>query len=199
MVKPLPTMDAEMFETFRKNEAKQRLSNTRVGCLLVVFLMPAGSALDYFVYPDKLGLFFCLRLYYVPPLPPPSSRSCSPIPPRNGASRWASRCRCSRSFPSAGMIALTDGFGSPYYAGLNLVLIAVGSVLNWTVWESLFAVSVTLAIYVAAGFVSAWHERMPPTGVVFNNFYFPLPGGHHRHRGHLRAGAAAIARIQPAV
>ena len=62
MVDALPKMDAEMFETFRKNEARQRLSNTRVGCILVVLLMPAGSTLDYFVYKDKLILFFGLRL-----------------------------------------------------------------------------------------------------------------------------------------
>jgi len=29
----------------------------------------------------------------------------------------------------AGMIAVTDGFGSTYYAALNLVLLAVGAVL----------------------------------------------------------------------
>ena len=173
MVEALPKMDAEMYGTFRKNEAQQRLSNTRVGCILVVFLMPAGSTLDYFVYHDKLGLFFCLRL-----LCAAAAAIILAFLFSEASEKWIQPLGVVVPMlpvvSIAGMIALTEGFGSPYYAGLNLVLIAVGSVLNWTVWESLFAVSVTLAIYIAAGIVSAWHQKMPPMGVIFNNFYFLL-------------------------
>ena len=164
-------MDAEMFETFRKNEAKQRLSNTRVGCILVVFLMPAGSTLDYFVYRDALRPFFFIRL-----ITAAIAAIILACLFSKKAEKWSQPLGVVVPMlpvvSIAGMIALKEGFGSPYYAGLNLVLIAVGSVLNWTVWEALFAVSVTLAIYLAAGFLNVLHHPMPPAGVIFNNFYF---------------------------
>jgi signal transduction histidine kinase len=168
MGKSLPAMDAEMLSSFRINEAKQRLSNTRIGCILVVLLMPAGSALDFFVYPDAVRSFFYIRLL------------CSAIAAiilvflfsESGQKMSQPLGVVVPLLPVvsiAGMIAVKEGFGSPYYAGLILVLIAVGSVLNWTFWESLFAVSVTLVIYLAAGFL---HGTPPSVGVIFNNFYF---------------------------
>ncbi len=160
-----------MLSSFRENEARQRISNTRVGCILVVLLMPAGSTLDYFVYPDALRSFFYIRLL------------CAAIAAVILAFLFSERGqKWSRPLgvivpmlpvvSIAGMIAIKEGFGSPYYAGLNLVLIAVGSVLNWTVWESLFAVSVTLAIYIAAGVLNGLYGKLPTLGVIFNNFYF---------------------------
>ena len=50
---------------------------------------------------------------------------------------------------------IKDGFESPYYAGLNLVL-AVGAVLHWTVIESVIGVLSVLAIYIFAGWFHAW-------------------------------------------
>src|SRR5947208_17086679 len=54
--------NAEIVHAFKAYEAQQRIANTKVGCALVVFLMPAGSLLDAFVYPDKLWAFFGVRL-----------------------------------------------------------------------------------------------------------------------------------------
>ena len=42
------------------------------------------------------------------------------------------------------------GTASPYYAGINLVLLMVAFVLRWTFWESLIAVVLALSIYMAA-------------------------------------------------
>ena len=59
---PQANNGAALLEAFRAYVRHQRLVNTRVGCLLVIFLMPAGSLLDYFVYEDELWPFFFLRL-----------------------------------------------------------------------------------------------------------------------------------------
>jgi signal transduction histidine kinase len=69
----------------------------------------------------------------------------------------------------AGMIAVKEGFASPYYAGLNLVLLAIGAVLQWTLWESIIAVTIVLLFYVAAGII---HGIFPNSSILFNNFYF---------------------------
>src|ERR1700754_352379 len=57
----LPT-SRELEESFFEYNRDVRLLNSRVGCMLVVVLMPAGINLDYFVYPQALGLFFLLRI-----------------------------------------------------------------------------------------------------------------------------------------
>jgi len=114
-------------EAFRVYEAQQRLAHTKVGCALVVTLMPAGSLLDYFVYPDRIREFFFLRLVAAALaglmwifLLTKTGRKCSkwlgvvvPLVP---------------VIFIAWMIAVKEGFASPYYAGLNLVLLAVGAV-----------------------------------------------------------------------
>jgi signal transduction histidine kinase len=51
------------------------------------------------------------------------------------------------------MIYATHGQASPYYAGINLVLLMVAFVLRWTFWESLIAVVLALVIYLAACFL----------------------------------------------
>src|SRR5882724_5470964 len=163
--------------------------NTRVGCALVVFLMPAGSLLDYFVYPDKLWTFFALRLL------------CS----ATAAIIWAFLfteigARCARWLGVivpllpvvfvAGMIAVKEGFASPYYAGLNLVLLAVGAVLRWTFIESIVAVLLVLMIYITAGVL---YRTMPTLGIMVNNFYFislmdiiVVVGTYFQHRARFR-------------
>ena len=71
------------------------------------------------------------------------------------------------------MIAVKDGFASPYYAGLNLVLLAVGAVLHWTLLESIVAVCLVLVIYFAAGLLHYIdYDVLPRPGELVNNFYF---------------------------
>jgi len=160
--------DPAIVTAFQAYEAQQRISNTKVGCALVVTLMPLGSTADYFIYHDMLVPFFWLRLL------------CSAI----AAAIWAflyteKGRRMSRWLGVvvpllpvaflAGMIAVTDGFASTYYAALNLVLLAVGAVLHWTLTESIVAVLLVLIMYIGVGI---GHGNFPPVSVMFNNFYF---------------------------
>jgi signal transduction histidine kinase len=160
----------ELLEAFEAAEARDRLANTKVGCILVITLMPAGFLLDYFVYPEHLVDFLQLRLV------------CSAI----GCvifgvlfTRWGEAF--SRHLGIivpllpvvfvSWMIYQTEGFNSPYYAGLNLVLLAVGAVLRWTFAESIAAVIIVLVIYALAGAGSSIHAEQR---IVVNNLYFIL-------------------------
>ena len=160
--------DPAILEAFRSYEAQERIGNTKVGCALVVTLMPIGSTADYFVYPEKLWPFFWLRVV------------CSAIAAVIWAFLFTDKGRKSAKWLGvivpllpvvflAGMIAATKGFASPYYAALNLVLLAVGAVLHWALWESIVAVLLVLLMYIGAGLI---HGVIPPTAVLFNNFYF---------------------------
>src|SRR5260221_8530969 len=124
MDKPTFIETPELRRSFDAYAAQQRISNTKVGCWLVILLMPAGFLLDYWVYPEKKGSFFALRLL--------SSALAGII----FAFLFTNAGRRSGKWLGvvvplipvisiAGMIIVAEGFGSPYYAGLNLVLLAV--------------------------------------------------------------------------
>ena len=170
MNKVLSNAEAEIVAAFNAYEAQQRIGNTKVGCALVVTLMPLGRSMDYVFYPGQLWPFFGLRL------------ACSSI----AALIWAVLyTRLGRQYSQwlglavpllpviflAWIIAVTNGFGSTYYAALNLVLLAVGAVLHWTLRESIVAVLLALGLYVGAGL---FHGDFKHIGmeVIFNNFYF---------------------------
>ena len=156
-------------QAFLKSEAQQRLGNTKVGCALVVFLMPAGSLVDSFVFEEKwFWPFLQLRLicsaiaaviwaFLFTEQGKRQIRWLSPVVPLLPAAFLAV------------MIQQTEGFGSSYYAAINLVLLAVGVVLHWSVRESFVAVIIALLMYLAAGIL---HGNYPPRPVLVNNFYF---------------------------
>ncbi|MDQ8186587.1 ATP-binding protein [Pelagicoccus sp. SDUM812002] len=159
--------EEELRERFIDYNKSFRIANSRVGCLLVVFLMPFGALLDYFVYPDQLGFFFQLRVL------------CSAIV----FGIWwslgqAFGKRYYRLFgllwytqPSlfiALMIYYTEGVYSPYYAGLNLVLIGLAWVAQVDFVESLVSVLLTLVMYGAA----CYFHGDSSLSLLINNLYF---------------------------
>ena len=54
--------NAEVLKTYADYERQITIQHLEVGCYLVMLLMPVGVVLDYFVYPEKVGYFFKLRL-----------------------------------------------------------------------------------------------------------------------------------------
>jgi len=153
--------------------------------------MPAGVVLDYFVYPEHLLKFLFLRLlcsvsitaFLVTVLATPLLRDnhrimgllLAMLPP----------------FFMSWMILDTEGAASPYYAGLNLVILITGFVLSWTFKESFLAVLAVIGMYVLACFVhGSLSTSMSDldTGVFFNNLYFlvltgivVVTGSHFHH------------------
>ena len=168
MVETLASSRNALLEAFSAHEREERLNTTKVGCFLVITLMPAGSLADYFVYPNHLGSFFQARLIC-------ASIGCVIL----GALLTHQGKKCIQYLGAVvpllpvvflgWMIAKTEGFESPYYAALNLVLLAVGAVLRWTFLESIIAVVTALVIYLAAGWING---TIVDKRILFNNFYF---------------------------
>jgi signal transduction histidine kinase len=144
-----------------------RVANFKVGCLLVVGLMPVGALLDWVAYPEKLGFFFVLRLI------------CSLIALGLWGLLQTSFGR--RQFLILGMICFVlpalfislmiyfaDGVSSSYYSGLNLVLIGMTWAAQVDFLESVIASSLTIAMYCIACFA---HGPVSGT-LLFNHLYF---------------------------
>jgi signal transduction histidine kinase len=145
----------QVLAAYQDYEREVTITNFKVACVLGMILMPAGSVLDFLVFPKECEFwpkFLALRL-------------CSSL--LIGAFLALLLTRFGRTFyrqlgiillliPTsfiAFMIYATHGQASPYYAGINLVLLMVAFVLRWTFWESLIAVVLALVIYLAACFL----------------------------------------------
>ena len=165
-----PNITPEIRAEFHRYTVANTLHNSQVACVLVALLMPAGCALDYFVFPHHVKDFLFLRLC--------SSLLALLLLVFLARSRWPEpvlRVLATGWYviPSAAislMILDTGGFNSIYYAGLNLVILAACSVIQATVAESLVAVALILGLYVAAGFLS--NAAVVDSRLLFNSAYF---------------------------
>jgi len=158
---------------FAEYDKKVRISNSRLGAIWAMILMPAGITLDYLVYPNQVWEFFILRVL------------CS-------VCVWGVRALFNTEFGDrnyrflgmlwymlpaffiSGMIYASDEVTSPYYAGLNLVLIGAGLFLPWTYFENLLASLLVTIMYASAVLlIGPTHDF----ALVFNNLYFLILTG----------------------
>jgi len=165
-----PQENAEALTAYADYESQLTVRHLEIGCFLVMALMPAGVVLDYFVYPSQIGFFLALRLVCVL---------------LAVLVWWFVRAPISKRFHRllglivallpvffiCWMIYATKDPTSPYYAGLNLSLLAIALIMRWSVELSAIASALVLAMYVSAcllcGPISAAQR-----GVFINNIYF---------------------------
>jgi signal transduction histidine kinase len=162
---------AEIKEAYAARDRQDSIANAKVGCLLASILMPLGSfTMDLFKYEEKLWPFFWLRL---------ASGILTLGVLGLLYSRWRDRYyRILRMawywipmFCIGCMIFAAQDPRAPYYAGENLVLIAVGVVLPWTYREILGTSLLVLVAYATMSLFCGWH-REPWTGNMANNLFF---------------------------
>jgi signal transduction histidine kinase len=162
----------EIRQAFVKYDRQVIINNVKVGCLVGALLMPLGTFLDYFVYREDLSLFLELRqqcslliaVFWAIVVTPFGHKH-----PRKLGVLLA-------MFPSffiSWMIYVTEGSRSPYYAGLNLVLLLIGFVLYWTLTESLVAVSLVMLMYIIA---CALHGDVSRVAFANNLYFLALTG-----------------------
>jgi signal transduction histidine kinase len=168
MSEQLTLHDPAVRAAFVENERQERVSTGKLASALVVFLMPFGVLLDWAVYPEKLKLFFLVRLL--------CSACAVGLWQLHRTSLGAKHYRYLglpiALLPAATiswMIYATEGPVSPYYAGLNLILLSVSVVVHWNVRESLLAVGGVMLMYLAAALPSVTKEQF---GNFVNNLYF---------------------------
>lgn len=166
MADPLAINDPKFAEAFFAHEQRQRVYTGKVACLLVIFLMPAGLTLDYFVYPDKFDVFLVARLV--------SSVLASGLLYLHFTDFGHRHYRLLgvpiALLPAAviaWMIYDTAGPASPYYAGLNLIVLAASVVVRYNRFESIIAVGGILAMY-----LMTCVRGIDSFPMFFNNCYF---------------------------
>jgi signal transduction histidine kinase len=139
----------DLRSAFAEHDRQETISNFKVACVLGMLLMPAGSVLDYFVYPDMVLSFLKLRLLCSLLIGLFLGILVTPFGQKRYRLLGVTLFMLPASF-IAWMIYAKEGAVSPYYAGLNLVLLALAFVLHWTFRESLTAACLIVLVYVVA-------------------------------------------------
>jgi two-component system, sensor histidine kinase PhcS len=173
----LPLRDSEFQAAFLANERQERINTGKVASALVFFLMPFGSALDFFLYHDLLGTFLVLRLICSALAAVLWYLHTTPFGRENYKLLGLPIALLPAIF-IAMMIYMKEGPTSPYYAGLNLILLAVSVVVHWSTRESLLAVMAVLVIYLT---VCVLHVQVHPDeqvgGIFYSNVIFMIETG----------------------
>jgi two-component system sensor histidine kinase PhcS len=134
---------------FEAHEQQARVNTGKVAAALVAILMPFGATLDLAVYGNRAPFFFLLRLasaalavliWYLltRPLGQKHHRPLGYLTALLPA------------FFITWMIYDREGPSSPYYAGLNLIILAISLVVRWDAFESLLVVVCMILMYIAA-------------------------------------------------
>jgi signal transduction histidine kinase len=175
MVNQSLILQPEFQEAYRAHERQQRINTGKVASALVVFLMPPGVVLDWFVYGKQLVPFLWIRLF--------GSAMAAVLWVLHTTSfgqkhiRWLGLpIPFVPAFCVAWMIYRTGDPASPYYAGLNLILLAVSVVVRWNFIESLLAVAGVTLMYLVAALAQSGPLEQNLSGIA-NNLYFLILTG----------------------
>ena len=132
-----------------------------------MILMPLGAIMDYFVYPEQVEFYFKLRLLS------------SLLVGLAWVAFVVTGKRYDRCFgvmwyliPTlfiSWMIYNANDPASPYYAGLNIVLLALGLLSPWTYRQNILSSLLVVGMYLAASFLM---EKPQFPGSIYNNLYF---------------------------
>lgn len=176
---PAITDDIDLLEAYHAYVRTLRLRQTKFGYILPVALVPAALSLDYFVYPELLGPIFRSRVWCNVVLIPCWALLFTVYARRllwflGNAWLW------SPMVVIAWMIYASEGSRSPYYAGLNLVMLASCLLTTYRARESVAFCGTVIACYVVACVLhDAWRpatalnkSTFANGSLMFNNLYF---------------------------
>ena len=143
------TIDERWRAPLQEEDQRLTMRNIRTLCLIAMLLVPLAGVLDYLAYPNLWKNFFGARaavsLIEILFL----TVSYTGI----GRKHYRLLMLLVPLVPAmaiAWMIYRSGDPASPYYAGLTLVLVGVGFLYQWSHVESIIAVIITLALYLAA-------------------------------------------------
>ncbi len=163
---------------YAEHERLQGVRRLRVGCYLVMAMLPPGAFVDLMLYRenhvtwDQFSEFLLIRLVSTALIVPILVAFHRPF----GTRYYGTLGLLLAGIPSAAMcliINIAGGAESFYYASINLVLLAISLVAQWTWRQSLSAVLLLIGMYLlaTAGTVSA------NLGTFVNNLWFMLLTG----------------------
>lgn len=163
-----PVLAESLKKTFQAYEQDIRVRNYQLCGILAAIFMVAGSSLDWVVFGSEgVRSFFTARIL---------SALAMMIIWLALNSSWGKRMHRLLGLLMAlplitsisWMIYSKEGADSPYYAGLNLVMLGAAILMRWTLQDSIIVVVLTVAAYLLACYYHGHIEHRS----IFNNLYF---------------------------
>src|SRR6185437_15731162 len=156
---------AEVHQAYVQHERVVWIHNFRDPCIIALIFVPAGISLDAIVYKDKVPEFFAWRMLCSACLLFIWWFVSTPFGRRNyRVLGWI--LPALPSFFISLMIFRTQGSVSPYYAGLNLVLLGAAIILRWTLLDSMVVFTEVLVLYLLACLLN---NKYTDNRIFFNN------------------------------
>jgi len=151
------------------DETRDRVAHdTRWGVLATLFMYPIFIPLDFLVYPDVARTFVWIRLAVVALSVAVHFVMKFPFPKRHPrVFGMFAYLYCTLAIVL--MVHLVDGYASPYYAGINLVLIAFLFILPMNVFETAIVSGIVYTAYIVPIFIAGGIDDFAV--FVANNFF----------------------------
>ena len=147
----------------------RRMHYSKIGCVLSLIALPAGSSVDYFMYPESLGFLFGFRAIFTVLI-----GSILLLHFTNFGQKHIKILTISYvmvlQLALCTIIFLQDGVNSTYYVSLVIVILAAGILLPISIQEILFLVLSSLVLYLIACFRHS--DVALQNNLIFNNVYF---------------------------
>ena len=160
----------EFQKAYAEQNRRDQIYYSTLATALSIILNLSCSVMDHFMYPDLAGLFFKVRL---------ASIFLLALVWVWFKSRWGNAHH--RIFGATWyaiplamilwMIYAARDIYSPYYAGLNIILLAVGLLSPWTYRQNLISAALVVALYIVVDL--SMHD-FEPDGFLVNNTTFLL-------------------------
>jgi signal transduction histidine kinase len=159
----------EIAVAYEEADREIAIRRIRIGCVIAMAMLPLGFFIDHLLYPKLVAKFMSYRIAGSVAMAPLLAFVLHPL----GRHYHRSVGVALAMIPAACMAWIIAHTGeaarSPYYAGLNLVLLAVGLVLQWTTLQSAIAAGGVTLLY---GLACAGHVDGSDLGSFLNNLYF---------------------------
>ena len=166
--------DAGFKLAFETHEQQARVNTGKVAALLVAVLMLFGVSLDFAVYAPRWEFFLLLRLICAMMAGGIWLLLTRPLGQRHHQSLGFLTALLPAFFITW-MIYDQDGPSSPYYAGLNLIILAISLVVRWNALESLLVVTCVILMYVVACLIHS--PVSTKSGLFLSNCIFMVETG----------------------
>lgn len=164
------TANPLLLDAFHQQQDQLIVQRLKIACVLCVIIVPLAFSMDWVVYKDYVGIFFLNRLACALVMAGILFLLSKPNAVRR-AHRLAQIWVNVMLGYNAVMIFLSNGVLSPYYAGINLVVLGACLLLPWTFRENLAACLASFGWYLAACAGNWWLHGPPADAAWFKTFF----------------------------
>lgn len=165
-------MNEELTSAYKAEDLKLRLRRSKIGCILGATMTPSSAFLDYLVYPEFFATFLEIRLLVTLLILGLFALHYVEFGKKHVVYLTLLLTMLINGYIGI-LIFYADGSASPYYSGLNLVILAAGVLFPWRVRETLFLSLYTLVVFISACLLHGSAQgQVENLQLLFNNGFF---------------------------